>query len=59
MSPWTRRLITNICVIGGPLAAGLAAVADQLPPWVVICVVVASVAIKQYQSSLDLKAPAK
>ena len=54
-----RRLAMNICVIVGPVVMGLLAVADKLPPWVAVLATVLSVTIKQYQSTLDLKAPAK
>ena len=58
-SAWVKRLLTNICVIGGPLVTGLMAVSNRLPDWVAIVVVVLSIAIKQWQSHLDLEAPAK
>lgn len=54
-----RRLLTNICVIGAPLVAGLLAVAEQLPAWLAAVVAVAAVSLKQYQSTLDLKAVSK
>ncbi len=54
-----KRLIWNVCAIGAPLVAGLEAVRGQLPAWLAVLVTVASVALKQYQSHLDLQAPAK
>ncbi len=53
-----KRFLTNVVVIGAPLVAGLEAVRGQLPAWLALAVTVASVALKQYQSHLDLQAPA-
>jgi hypothetical protein len=56
-SAQVKRLLTNLVVIGAPLVAGLEAVRGQLPPWLALIVTAASVALKQYQSHLDLQAP--
>jgi hypothetical protein len=54
-----RRLLTNIVVIGAPLVAGLESVKGQFPPWLATGVTLLSLVLKQYQSHLDLAAPAK
>ncbi len=54
-----KRIITNIVCIVGPLIAGLEAVRGDLPTWAAAAVTGLSVALKSYQSLLDLKAAGK
>ncbi len=58
-SAHVKRIITNIVCIVGPLIAGLEAVRGGLPTWAAVGVTALSVALKSYQSLLDLRAAGK